>query len=218
MNEPPESTTTTRRQFRLPFGPFGMLVVTAIALAVAVGAAAIATNLLSDNDSDATNIGDALDDVTVAPLVPKGQSMAKIGDQAPNVRLMMLEGADKQLSDFVGNGTPAVLNFWSSTCAPCLNEMPALEAVNKMLGDDVKVLGINSQDTVESGREMVAQTGVTYLNARDPKGEISTVFGALALPRTVLIDGKGKIVATHNGELTEKKFLKLLADHDFPTP
>lgn len=217
MSTSPESENT-RRSFRLPFGPFGMLVVTAVALLVALGVAALVANLLSDDSSKATDVTDALDDVTVTPLVPKGQSMAKIGDKAPDVKLMMLDGGTKQLSELTGNGTPVVLNFWSSTCAPCLNEMPALESVAKKLGDDVSFLGINSQDTVESGRKMVAQTGVTYMNARDPKGEISTVFGALALPRTVLIDAKGKIVATHNGELTEAKFAKLLADHDFPTP
>lgn len=195
-----------------------MLVVTAVALIVALGVAAIAANALSDDDSGATNVRDALDDVTVTPLVPDGQSMAKIGDQAPNVKLNMLGGGEKQLAEIAGVGTPVVLNFWSSTCAPCLNEMPALESVAKDLGDKVTVLGINSQDTVESGKKMVAQTGVTYPNARDPRGEISTAFGALALPRTVLIDGKGKIVATHNGELTVKKFVKLLRDHDFPTP
>ncbi|MGB3411169.1 MAG: TlpA disulfide reductase family protein [Microthrixaceae bacterium] len=217
MSKPPESQATPRRS-HLPFGPFGMLVVTAIALIVALGAAAIAVNVLSDDDSGATDVRDALDNVTVTPLVPENQSMAKIGDQAPNVKLNMLDGDEKQLAEIAGVGTPVVLNFWSSTCAPCLNEMPALESVATDLGDKVAVLGINSQDTVESGKKMVDQTGVTYPNARDPRGEISTVFGALALPRTVLIDGKGKIVATHNGELTVKKFVKLLRDHDFPTP
>ncbi|HTO01896.1 MAG TPA: TlpA disulfide reductase family protein [Microthrixaceae bacterium] len=222
MSNPPESQTplsqTPRRPMRLPFGPFGMLIITAISLLVAFGVAMLAVNLLSDDDSKATNIRDALDDVTVTPAVPDGQSTVKIGDNAPNVKLAMLDGGSEELSKFVGNGTPAVLNFWSSTCAPCLNEMPALESVSKKLGDSVAVLGINTQDTVESGKKMVKQTGVTFPNARDPRGEISTVFGALALPRTVLIDGNGKIVATHSGELTAEKFVKLLDENDFPTP
>jgi peroxiredoxin len=82
--------------------------------------------------------------------------------------------------------------------------------VAQQLGDKVIVIGIDSQDTVESGQKMVDQTGITFRNARDPKGQISTVFGALALPRTVLIDAQGKVADTYTGELDQQTLLDLL--------
>ena len=213
--EEPGAPTATRAR-RLPVGPFALLVMTAIALLGAF----VVTKLIVDasTESDAIDLQDALDGVAAAPLVADTSQRAEIGSPAPNVRLEFLEGGEGQLAEIAGRGTPVVLNFWSSTCAPCLNEMPALEQVSQQLGDRVVVLGIDSQDTVESGREMVEQTGVTYRNARDPRGEIGTVFGALALPRTVLIDGDGNVVATHTGELDEAGFTELLADHGLPTP
>ncbi|MHB1138073.1 MAG: TlpA family protein disulfide reductase [Microthrixaceae bacterium] len=189
--------------------------------AIALAGAFLVTKLVVDaaaDRGDVIDVQDALDGVAAAPLVADSTQRAELDGPAPNVRLEFLDGGTQQLAEIAGVGTPVVLNFWSSTCAPCLNEMPALEAVSEQLGDRVTVIGIDSQDTVESGREMVEQTGVTYRNARDPKGEISTVFGALALPRTVLIAGDGTIVATHSGELDEAGFTTLLADHAFPTP
>jgi len=221
LDEPPTASTPddapakpTRR--RLPIGPFALFVMTAVAL---VGAFLV-TKLVVDtaSDSDAMELQEALNGVGAAPLVADESLRAELDGPAPNVRLEYLDGGEGQLAEVAGRGTPVVLNFWSSTCAPCLNEMPAIESVSQQLGERVTVLGIDSQDTVESGQKMVEQTGVTYRNARDPRGEIGTVFGALALPRTVLIDGDGTIVAMHSGELDEAGFVKLLGDHGFPTP
>jgi len=206
---------TPRRRGGLPVGPFGLLVITAIALLAALGVTKLITDAL--DDSDAMDIQEALDGQAVVPRVLDATQRAEIGSFAPDVRLEYLDGGEQQLAEVAGVGTPVVLNFWSSTCAPCLNEMPALEAVSQQLGDKVTVIGVDSQDTVESGQEMVEQTGVTYRNARDPKGEISTVFGAIALPRTVLIAADGKVVATHSGELDEAGFTKLLSENGFPT-
>jgi len=205
-----------RRRRKLPIGPFGALVMTVIAL---LGAFAV-TRIVVDtaNDDEVVDLQEALNGQAVAPYVSEGTPMAEIGSLAPNVRLEFLDGGTAQLAEIAGIGTPVVLNFWSSTCAPCINEMPAIEKVSQQVGEKMTVLGIDSQDTVESGQEMVDQTGVTYRNARDPRGEISTVFGALALPRTVLIGGDGTVVAVHSGELNETTFTELLSENGFPTP
>lgn len=202
----------------LPFGPFGMLVVTAVALTIAGLVTWGAVSIMSSGkDSDAVDISEALDGVTYTPPADS-KAMARIGDQAPNVALDMIGGNQTQLADIAGIGTPVLVNFWSSTCVPCLKEMPALESVHGDIGTEVTFLGINTQDTESAAKKMIKRTGVTYDNARDPDGSISTRFGALALPRTVLIDAKGEIVATHTGELTRKKIIELFKENNFPTP
>ena len=52
---------------------------------------------------------------------------------------------------------PVVLNFWSSTCVPCLNEMPAIEQVHDELDGKVTVVGIDVTDTEDAGTAMVGQ-------------------------------------------------------------
>ncbi|CAB4738892.1 MAG: redoxin domain-containing protein [Actinobacteria bacterium] len=209
LEEQQESSAPQRRRLRL--GPLGLLAITAVALAAAFAAAWLFLNATGARDrSEAVDLQEVLNGVGVAPLVADPQVRAAIDSPAPDVRLDFLGGGTEQLAQIAGKGTPVLLNFWSSTCAPCLNELPAIEKVSKQLGDKIVVLGIDSQDTVESGQKMVDQTRITFRNARDPKGQISTVFGAMALPRTVLIDAQGKVADTYTGELNEQTLLEFL--------
>ena len=192
------SGRTPRKQ--LPVGPVGLLIITAIAL----GAAFLAARLVIDNAtrSDAPDIQDVLDESAQTPLVRNTDQRAEIDGPAPNVRLEYLDGGTQDLSEVAGVGTPVVLNFWASTCAPCIKEMPAMQEVSETFGD-----------TVEEGKKMVARTGVKYRNARDPQADIAAVYGALSLPRTVLIGGDGTVLAAHNGELTAADLTAMLNEH-----
>ena len=200
-----------RRPARLPVGPVGLLVITAIAL----GAAFLAARLVisSADDSDAIDIQEMLDDQAKAPLVTDTEARAKVDQPAPNVRLEYLDGGVQELAEVAGVGTPVVLNFWASTCAPCVKEMPAMQSVSETFGDAVTFVGIDVQDTEEAGNEMVARTGVEYRNARDPKADIAAVYGALSLPRTVLIGGDGTVLAVHNGEMDAAAVTSMLNEH-----
>lgn len=96
---------------------------------------------------------------------------------------------------------PVLINFWSSTCAPCINEMPALEAAqNDHLGE-ITVIGIDHLEVPELGLAMIERTGVTYEVGRDPRGTLLRSLGGNALPFSVLVDGDGRILATHAGQL-----------------
>lgn len=208
----PPAPSPRRRRKGLPVGPLGMLVITAIALAAAFGTAALLQPLFDDGDS--VDVQDALDETADAPLVLDTEVRAKVGQHAPDVRLEYLDGGVEQLAEVAGTGTPVVLNFWSSTCVPCLKEMPAFEQVRGELEDQITIVGVDVTDTEDAGNEMVTKTGVRYRNARDPRAEIFAVFGGIALPRTVLIDGDGVVRATHSGELTADELKELLAEHD----
>lgn len=199
---------------RLPVGPVGLLVITAIALAAAFGAARLAVAVLAEDE--AVPLQDVLDSAAQAPLVSDTEQRAEVGGPAPNVRLEYLDGTEGELAQVAGTGTPVVLNFWSSTCVPCLAEMPAFEEVSQELEGRVEFLGIDVADTEEAGLEMVERTGVTYPNARDPRSEIFAVYGGIALPRTVVIAADGTVAATHSGELDAQGLRDLLADNGVP--
>ncbi len=181
----------------LPIGPFGLFAITAVALVAAGLVLWIGTR---DGDSGAVKVDDALEGIEGSSLVPDGTEPASVGAAAPDVRLDLLDGTTTRLSAF--QGRPVVLNFWSSTCIPCLKEMPDLEQVWSDNGGKVAVVGVDVTDTEAAGKEMVATTGVTYPNGRDPGADIFAAFGGTALPRTVFIDAGGKIVDVHNGALT----------------
>lgn len=196
-----------------------MLVVTAISLAIAgLVAWGIVSAVSSPGRSgEAVDITEALDDITYTPFIDASGTLG-VGDRAPDIPLDILGGSETTLAREVGDPRPVLLNFWSSTCAPCLKEMPALEGVHGDVGDEILFMGINAQDSEESAQEMIDRTGVTFPSARDPRGQISTLFAAHALPRTVLIDADGKIVAAHSGALTREKLIEILAENDLPVP
>lgn len=190
---------TSARRRGLPVGPFGLVVVTLVALGAAALVARVGLDLIDDRP-DAVDVQDALDETASAPLVPAGADAAKVGAAAPDVRLEYLDGGVQTLSDL--RGTPVVLNFWASTCAPCLTEMPAFEEVRAATDGKVTVVGVAVADPPAAARRMVARTGVRYRNAEDPQAALFRVFGGTALPRTVIVDGAGIVRDVHSGALT----------------
>jgi thiol-disulfide isomerase/thioredoxin len=112
-------------------------------------------------------------------------------------------------------GRPVLVNFFSSTCPPCITEMPALEQAHLQLGDQVVFLGIDVNDTVEGGRAFIASTGITWELGRDPDlSLLQGVMGGVALPTTVILDAEGRIAYSHLGRLDEPgEVTQILRDH-----
>ena len=88
--------------------------------------------------------------VALAALVACGGSGGRsASDKAIDATFKRFDGTTANFTQY--RGKPLVVNFFSSTCAPCRTEMPALEAVHRSLGDSVTFLGMDVQDTVEGG-------------------------------------------------------------------
>jgi cytochrome c biogenesis protein CcmG, thiol:disulfide interchange protein DsbE len=119
---------------------------------------------------------------------------------AIDVPFVFVDGSSANLADFAGS--PLVVNFWASWCPACVAEMPDLESVHQLFGDEVVFLGLNMQETDPSAAAtLVDRTGVTYRLGIDPDGSIFNSFGGIAMPTTVLIDADGNVVRTHAGVL-----------------
>jgi thiol-disulfide isomerase/thioredoxin len=111
-------------------------------------------------------------------------------------------------------GRPVVVNFFASTCAPCVREMPALEAANDSLEGEVTFVGVAVADRVDDALDLVEQTGVTYRLAADPTGEVFATSGATLLPATMVLDGEGEVFRRFTGEIDEDDLLDVLAELD----
>jgi thiol-disulfide isomerase/thioredoxin len=125
------------------------------------------------------------------------------------------DGSQASIHDY--RGKPLLVNFFSSTCVPCQTEMPALEQVHRKAGSQIAFLGLDVQDTVDSGKAFVETVGVTYDMGRDPDASILQSIGGTALPTTVLLDSNGKIVYQHLGKLDVNELDKQLRQHGFTT-
>ena len=105
-----------------------------------------------------------------------------------------LDGKKVTLRDF--RGKVVFLNFWASWCAPCREEMPAMEELYQAFKDKgFVVMAVNVKESQKAAAAFSTELKLTYPILLDPKGEVSVLYGAWALPLTYLIDREGVIVA-----------------------
>ena len=115
---------------------------------------------------------------------------------------------------FAGN-TVTVVNFWFTTCSPCVGELADLEALNKKLAEKGgAVVGINSftldgdKAAISDAKDILTKKGVTYKNIWfDSKGEAGKfTSGLYTFPTTYVVDKNGNIVGEPIvGAITGKK-------------
>lgn len=171
--------------------------VVALSTVLALGAAVGTYAVLDDEDERTTTGGFELTPEAEAPT-------------ADEATFTTFDGEEVALTTL--RGTPTVVNFFASTCVPCITEMPAFEDVHQDLGTQVSFLGLAVADRPDDALALVEQTGVTYRTAQDPDASVISALGGTVLPTTVLLDADGEVVATHNGELDADELRSLLAD------
>lgn len=139
-----------------------------------------------------------------------GLGFVRLDRPAQQVRLPSLRG--RGTIDLAGlAGRPLVLNFWSSTCAPCKSETPALVFVARSVGRKVAFLGIDTADQRDSAVAFVARYRVPYPVAFDPQASAASRYGVPGLPVTVFLSPSGKTILGENvGALTTGKLRTIL--------
>ena len=109
-------------------------------------------------------------------------------------------GRSRSLADF--HGKLVLLNIWATWCAPCREEMPALDRLQAELGGpEFEVLALSiDQQGVEQVRKFFAETGVKRLRIYiDPSARAGFTLGVLGIPTTLLIDPEGREIGRHSG-------------------
>jgi thiol-disulfide isomerase/thioredoxin len=104
----------------------------------------------------------------------------------------------------------SLVNIWTTTCPYCIEEMPDLQEVSQMSGqDDVQVVGIvgDGRYNPQRAREIVEKTGVTYVNVSpSPSFEKTVQSIAYAVPTTVFVDRHGKLIGEPILGMRDKEF------------
>lgn len=115
---------------------------------------------------------------------------------APNLAFTGPDGAPKTLADF--RGSTVLLNLWATWCAPCRQEMPALDRLQAELGGkDFQVVAVNIDTrNLDRPKTWLADAGVKNLAYyADPQAkvfqELKRAGKAVGLPITLLIDPQG---------------------------
>jgi peroxiredoxin len=117
---------------------------------------------------------------------------AFLGKPAPGFTLPDTEGHSHQLSDY--RGKVVVLNFWATWCPPCREEMPAMERLHQLIGDeDIAVVAINVGEDEDTIFRFTGDYPVTFPLLMDQGGRIVEEYPVIGLPTTYIIDPGGII-------------------------
>jgi len=113
---------------------------------------------------------------------------------AEDFALAMPSAGSFRLSEH--RGKVVMINFWATWCAPCLAEMPALDALYRRHRDAGFVLVAVSVDTdPKLVTPWVRERSLAFPVALDAKMRVAETYGVRALPSTFLVDRQGHLVA-----------------------
>ena len=152
--------------------------------------------------------------------VPAGSDMTNPPDDGSMQKFPAFEGKDldgnpvKSDELFSGNAV-TVVNFWFTTCNPCVGELAELDALNKELAKKGgSLIGVNTftldgdEAAISEAKDVLAKKGATYQNVYfDSDGEAGKfTTNIFAYPTTYVVDRSGNIVGEPIvGAITEKK-------------
>lgn len=132
---------------------------------------------------------------------------------ATDVAVTAADGSPTTLAKL--KGTPLVVNMWATWCHPCVNEMPAFDAVASSIGTGVRIVGVNVADDAAAAAAFADKLGVHYPQYTDPDGNLSTAFDVSNLPATAFISADGTVLEVHSGAFTADS-LKAAIEQHFP--
>lgn len=117
-----------------------------------------------------------------------------VGKQAPDFSLTDLNDKPVRLSDY--RGKVVFLNFWATWCAPCREEMPSMEILNKNFQKDGLVILAVSIDRVTTTKDIppfVKSMNLTFPVLIDSWGQTDKPYKRMGVPETFIIDREGII-------------------------
>jgi cytochrome c biogenesis protein CcmG, thiol:disulfide interchange protein DsbE len=89
-------------------------------------------------------------------------------------------------------GRVVILNFWASWCAPCIEELPSLEEMQRDL-PQVQVVAVSTDEDGTAYERFLTQHSVSLLTVRDGEQRSNAMYGTFRYPETYVIDKNGMI-------------------------
>ena len=137
-----------------------------------------------------------------------GRTAQTANPQRPPFALPDTEGVSRHIKTW--DGKVLVINFWATWCAPCLREIPAFIELQKKYGaKGVQFVGV-AFDDLEAIQGFAETSKIRFnypiLVGEDETMTIAATYGNTigALPYTVIIDRKGKIIHGQIGEMSRR--------------
>jgi len=135
---------------------------------------------------------------------------ALVGKALPNFTLpAILPDKPALASASFNDGQPRLINVFASWCVPCAAEAPQLA---KLKQAGVRIQGIAIRDTGPAIKEFLSRNGDPYeAIGSDPESSVQFALGSSGVPESFVIDGRGKIVLQHIGDIRAEDVPSIIA-------
>lgn len=123
-------------------------------------------------------------------------------DILPDAQVMNDKGESINISTYVKQGGPKVVNLWATWCGPCRMKLNDLKKVSKKWNDqyniEIVAVSVDIPQMISRARKLFETSGWDYTFFHDSKEEMMTKLGVQNIPYSMLIDSDGKIISVHN--------------------
>ncbi len=138
----------------------------------------------------------------------------QLGDIIRDFTVTTTDGSTFTLSEVLKTKKAVMINFWYSTCGPCANEFPYMQAAYENFKDDIEIIALNNyagdnENTVKSYKESM---GLTFPVAKD-YSRLGSAFSLAGYPTSIVIDRYGTICLIEVGGLTSVKPFTAVFEH-----
>ncbi|MBR2350824.1 MAG: TlpA family protein disulfide reductase [Clostridia bacterium] len=130
----------------------------------------------------------------------------ELGDVMRDFTVTTTDGEKFTLSEALKTKKAVLINFWYSTCSPCINEFPFMDSAYQKYQDDIAVIAINNYagDTADDIKIFQSTMGLTIPLAKD-YSQLGSAFDIAYYPTSIIVDRYGTICLIEVGGLTSEK-------------
>ena len=136
------------------------------------------------------------------------------GAPAPSWNLPLADGTSNTMGIDQLRGKVVILDFWSTTCPPCLRQIAELEALQKqMTHENVSIIGVTAGgEDLELLRNFAKDRNIRYPLVLD-EGGVSDAYKVRSLPTLYIIDKQGNVAASHRGFWPRESLATAVRNH-----
>lgn len=153
---------------------------------------------------------------SATPGTLPGQAQMIVNREAPGFALEDLSGTVVDLAEY--RGRTLFLNFWQTTCAPCVRELPAFATFSNEQGTEgAQVLAVNFDETRLDVQSFLGTLDAEGLRvALDGDSTVRRSYGVQMIPTTFIIGPEGRVHYMHLGEISleqMEEYLRMVAEN-----
>ena len=149
--------------------------------------------------------------VLISDLVIGQDNNESSHKKMPGIKLKNMEGKKVDVSNIQNDGKPIVFFFWATWCGPCIHELNVVaeeyEDWQKKYGLRIYAVTIDDSRTSSKIRPFVEGKRWDYEILLDDNQDLMRAVGFSNPPFTILLNGNGEIVYTHNSYLDGDEYV-----------